>query len=590
MSFYNKFFLILKLVKNYRGLFIINMLVVFFGALFEGIGIGMLLPVMESIDTDAEESNNVFNKLAHFIFDFIGIEYSFINLITIFTILILSKYILFIIQQKLSRLLSATVVRDLRKQSSYNLLQVSLGYFHKKKIGDIISTVFNSTSNTGGVLENVIMLIRGIFFVFVYFLVAFFLSFQMTIFVITSVLFVYFFVVPRFGKGEHYGRKEKKIMDIILSNLQDKFSGIRVVKLFNAENKIHQEIKTQTSEYKDIQIKLMDNKLIAYILFEPVLFLMIIISIIFSTKILLIPISTLIVLMVIFVQIIPQLKIVNSNILVMNEMLPHYFKVQELISKNDKPYLVNGNLDIDNINSNIEIRNLSFSHDKKYTLDNINLNIPLKKTLAIIGASGSGKSTLVDLIARVYDPTLGEIIINSKSLKKYSINSWKNIIGVVDQDCYLFHESVIENIRYGNSSASKEDVINAAKLAYAHEFIMDLEDGYSTIIGNRGTRLSGGQRQRISLARALIRKPKLLILDEATSALDSAAENLIQKAINDLKNKITIIIVAHRLSTIRDADLIVVMSDGKIEEVGSHNKLIKSSSSYNNFVNLQKTK
>lgn len=592
MSFYNKFLITLKLVKNYKGLFLLNMLVVFVGAIFEGIGVGMLLPVLESIDNGSLATENIFNRLAEFILDKVGLEYEFINLISIFTILIISKYIFFVIQQKLSRLLSATVISDLRKKSSLNLFQVSLSYFHKQKIGDIISTVFNSTSNTGGVLENIIMMIRGTVFVCIYLVIAFFLSLEMTLIVIIGVFFVYFFVIPRFGKGELFGGQEKRIMDTILSNLQDKFSGMRVIKLFNAEKKIHKEIKQQVSDYKDIQIKLMNNKLIAFILFEPILFLMIIFSIIFSTKMLLMPLSTLVVLMVIFVQIIPQLKIVNNNILIMNEMLPHFFKVQDIISKENKSYLTLGDMNIDTIENNIEINNLSFSHNENdnLVLDSINLDLPLNKTIAIVGSSGSGKSTLVDLIARVYDPLSGEIRINGNNLKQYSINSWKKIIGVVDQDCYLFHDSILENIRYGNFSASRDEIIDAAKLAYAHDFIMELEDGYSTLIGNRGTRLSGGQRQRIALARALVRKPKLLILDEATSALDSESEDFIQKAINGLKNKITIIIIAHRLSTIKDANLIVVMNNGRVEEVGNHSKLIEFSGIYNNFVNLQKPK
>jgi ATP-binding cassette, subfamily B, bacterial MsbA len=592
MSFYNKFLITLKLVKNYKGLFLLNMLVVFVGAIFEGIGVGMLLPVLESIDNGSLATENIFNRLAEFILDKVGLEYEFINLISIFTILVISKYIFFVIQQKLSRLLSATVISDLRKQSSLNLFQVSLSYFHKQKIGDIISTVFNSTSNTGGVLENIIMMIRGAVFVCIYLVIAFFLSLEMTLIVIIGVFFVYFFVIPRFGKGELFGGQEKRIMDTILSNLQDKFSGMRVIKLFNAEKKIHKEIKQQVSDYKDIQIKLMNNKLIAFILFEPILFLMIIFSIIFSTKMLLMPLSTLVVLMVIFVQIIPQLKIVNNNILIMNEMLPHFFKVQDIISKENKSYLTLGDMNIDTIENNIEINNLSFSHNENdnLVLDSINLNLPLNKTIAIVGSSGSGKSTLVDLIARVYDPLSGEIRINGNNLKQYSINSWKKIIGVVDQDCYLFHDSILENIRYGNFSASRDEIIDAAKLAYAHDFIMELEDGYSTLIGNRGTRLSGGQRQRIALARALVREPKLLILDEATSALDSESEDFIQKAINGLKNKITIIIIAHRLSTIKDANLIVVMNNGRVEEVGNHSKLIEFSGIYNNFVNLQKPK
>ena len=206
-----------------------------------------------------------------------------------------------------------------------------------------------------------------------------------------------------------------------------------------------------------------------------------------------------------------------------------------------------------------------------------------------MGSSGSGKSTLVDLITRIYDPKEGEIRVDGNNLKDIDMASWKKIIGIVDQDCYLFHDSILNNIKYGKLTATDDEIVKAAKKAYAHDFIDELEDGYKTIIGNRGARLSGGQKQRIALARALVRNSKLLILDEATSSLDSKSESLIQKTMHHLKGTTTIILIAHRLSTIREADTIFFMDKGKIIERGSHDELIELNGYYNNYVRLQST-
>ena len=380
-------------------------------------------------------------------------------------------------------------------------------------------------------------------------------------------------------------------MDDILSYLHDKFAGLRVLKLFNLENSIFYEIEDKVTNYKNIQIKITDNKLIAYIFFEPFLFLLLVIAVITAFEVFQMPLSVLIVVLLIFVQIIPQFKVINSNVMMINELLPHYKKVLDIMGRDNKVYLPNGETNIDNINKCIEIKNLSFYFDVNdvKVLNNINLEIQANTTVAFVGSSGSGKSTLVDLITRIYDPKEGEIRVDGNNLKDIDMASWKKIIGIVDQDCYLFHDSILNNIKYGKLTATDDEIVKAAKKAYAHDFIDELEDGYKTIIGNRGARLSGGQKQRIALARALVRNSKLLILDEATSSLDSKSESLIQKTMHHLKGTTTIILIAHRLSTIREADTIFFMDKGKIIERGSHDELIELNGYYNNYVRLQST-
>lgn len=584
----NDFLTITNVVKKYRILFSINIVVVLIGACLEGIGVGFLVPVLESLDV-SRESDGFFTSFAKEIFAFLNIPYTFLSLILVFSSLILLKYIVLMVQQRLARILSSTVTRDLRCQCTENLLEVSIKYFYGRKLGEIISTIFNSTQNAGGTLEYLVMLVKGIVFSFTYLIVASVLSLELTVTMVVFILIAYFFVWPRFLKGKKYGQKEKSLMDRIHSELQDKFGGIKIVKQFGAENKMYQYVSNLAADYQKNAVKLMDNKIISYAFFEPFLFLLLVCAIIISVELLSMPLATLLVTLLIFTQIIPQFKTINSNLLMVNELIPHYSKVQDLITKNNKPYLLDGNNNITSINNEVKYERVSFAYDESdnYVLENVNITFPVNNVIALVGSSGGGKSTLVELLVRNQDPSIGKILVDGKDLKELKMHDWKSMIGIVDQDCYLFHESVIENIRYGNPLASKDEIINAAKQAYAHDFIENMENGYDTIIGHRGIRMSGGQRQRITLARALVREPKLLVLDEATSALDSESERLIQKSLNQLKGKITIIVIAHRLSTIKQADKIIFMESGKVIESGGHDELMALEGKYKYHVQLQ---
>ncbi|HON56146.1 MAG TPA: ATP-binding cassette domain-containing protein, partial [bacterium] len=257
------------------------------------------------------------------------------------------------------------------------------------------------------------------------------------------------------------------------------------------------------------------------------------------------------------------------------------------MSKEDKPYLIDGEIKIKEFNKNIIFQNVYFSYLKDVpVLKNINIEFEKGKNTAIIGATGSGKSTIVSLLLRFYDVNKGKIIIDDVDLKEIKIGSWLNLISYVPQDVFLFNVSIKENILFGRLDASDDEVIEAAKLANAHNFIMRLPNKYDTIIGERGVKLSGGQKQMIALARALVKKPQILILDEATSSLDNESEKLIQDSINKISKHITIIAIAHRLSTIINSDKIIVLDKGEIKEIGRHFDLLKLNGYYSKYYNL----
>jgi ABC-type multidrug transport system fused ATPase/permease subunit len=263
--------------------------------------------------------------------------------------------------------------------------------------------------------------------------------------------------------------------------------------------------------------------------------------------------------------------------------------VFDFLNRSDKPYLHNGTIPMGQLQTGIRFKNVSFRYDnaEQDVLQDLTFEIPKNKMTAIVGTSGAGKSSIVNLIARLYDCSSGEILIDNKNIKAYQIESWRQSMAVVSQDTFIFNESVLTNIRFAKLDATLEEVIEAAKLAQAHEFIEALPQQYDTLLGDRGVRLSGGQQRRITIARAIVVLPQLLIFDEATSDLDSETEQALQEAIGQFRGNRTMLVIAHRLSTIRDADNILVLEAGRIVEQGNHQVLIQNNRLYKRLVEKQ---
>jgi len=242
---------------------------------------------------------------------------------------------------------------------------------------------------------------------------------------------------------------------------------------------------------------------------------------------------------------------------------------------------------IKSFNTGIEFKNVSFAYDDKVVLSNINLVVPKGKTVALVGPSGGGKSTLMDLIPRFMEPQSGEILVDGKNIQTLTVNSLRSLMGIVNQESILFNDTIFNNIAFGKTDATLAEVEIAARIANAHNFILETENGYQTNIGDRGTKLSGGQRQRICIARAVLNNPPVMLLDEATSALDTESEKLVQDALNNLMKNRTSLIIAHRLSTIQNADIIIVLENGKIAEQGNHHQLISIDGLYRRLIDMQ---
>jgi hypothetical protein len=377
-----------------------------------------------------------------------------------------------------------------------------------------------------------------------------------------------------------------------MSQVEETLGGLRIIKAFCAEEKMNKRFDKVNSDYRNSVKKVAIRQQMAHPMSEFMGTVMIVVVLWFGGMLVLnydsISGSTFIYYLVILYSIINPLKEFSKagyaipKGLASMERIDKILKAEIAIKDPEKPVQING------FNHQIEFKNVSFKYNEQWVLRHINLVIPKGKTVALVGQSGSGKSTLVDLIPRYYDVQEGEILIDGINIKDLGINSLRELMGNVNQEAILFNDSFRNNIAFGVEDASLEQIEEAAKIANAHEFIMQSEQQYDTNIGDRGSRLSGGQRQRVSIARAILKNPPILILDEATSALDTESERLVQDALERLMKSRTTIAIAHRLSTIRHADEICVLHQGEIVEQGTHEELLNKNGYYKRLNDMQK--
>lgn len=472
------------------------------------------------------------------------------------------------------------VVRDIRNNVYYKILALPLGYFSEERKGDIISRMSQDVQEIEiSVIRSIEMLLRDPILIIVYLYALFAISSNLTIFVLI-LLPLSGLIIGRIGKSlRATSLKGQQKLGLIMSLVEEALSGLRIIKAFNAEKKINQRFESANNSYTGLLLRVFQREQLASPLSEFLGISVLVIVLWYGGKMALegtgtITPSGLIAYLAIFSQIINPSKSITTAYFTMLKGLASADRVDQLLEATNNIIEKENVINKKDFNKSIEYKNVSFRYDKDTVLEDINLKIEKGKTIALVGRSGSGKSTFVDLLPRFMDVLGGELLIDDINIKDLKLYDLRQLMGIVSQQSILFNDTFFNNIAFGIENAREEDVIAAAKVANAHDFIMESPLGYQTNIGEGGGKLSGGQKQRISIARAVLKNPPILILDEATSALDTESEKLVQDAIIKLMQNRTSIVIAHRLSTVKHADLIVVIENGKIVEQGKHDELV----------------
>jgi len=486
------------------------------------------------------------------------------------------------------------IVRELRNMIFKKVLVLPLGYFSEERKGDIMSRMAQDVQEIEiSVVRSLEMVFRDPILIVTYLAALFYMSPQLSLFVLV-LLPVSGFIIGRIGKTlRSTSLQGQKKLGLIMSVFEETLGGLRIVKAFNAEKKMQDRFESTNNLYTRLQEKIFRRQQLASPISEFLGILVMVIVLWYGGAMVLganstLSSSILITYLVVFSQIINPAKSVTTAYYNILKGLASSDRVDQIldaeISIKEKAEPVH----IADFKSNIEYRNVNFQYEKDPVLMDINFRIEKGKAIALVGRSGSGKSTIVDLIPRFIDTTSGEVLIDGVNVREFSLHDLRKLMGIVSQQSILFNDTFFNNIAFGMNDAKEEDVIAAAKVANAHDFIMETLNGYYTNVGEGGSKMSGGQRQRISIARAVLKNPPILILDEATSALDTESERLVQEAILNLMKNRTSIVIAHRLSTIMHSDLIIVLDEGRIVEVGKHEELLDiEGGAYRNLHKLQ---
>lgn len=484
-------------------------------------------------------------------------------------------------------------IKDLRAAVYNKILVLPLSFYSKQKKGDIIARITTDLQEIEVSIMNYLdVFIKSPITIIAYFAYMLGVSWELTLFVL-CVLPIGGIVIGKIGKSLKKDSKEGMTrLSNMIANIEETISGLRIIKAFNAIDYTNEKFEEQNYGYSKL-LKFVHRK---RDLSSPMSELLsaVVISIVlwFGSTLILsgsasITAANFIAYIVVFSQIIPPAKSFSHGFYNLQKGMASAERVFEILDADEVIHQKDNAKNITEFKDSIKYNNVVFRYGKDDVLKNINLTIEKGKMVALVGESGGGKSTMVDLLPRFYDVCEGSITIDGNDIRDYKIDDLRSLMGIVSQESILFNDTVHNNIAFGMHNATREEVIEAAKVANAHEFIMNLENGYDTYIGDRGMNLSGGQRQRLSIARAVLKNPPILILDEATSSLDTESEKLVQDALAKIMSNRTSVVIAHRLSTIQDADDIVVLAKGHIVEQGKHEELIAKNGVYKRLTDLQ---
>jgi len=600
-----KLFTILKYIKNYKKFVFFHIISTFFSVIFNIFSLTLVIPFLQILFGGDDKlihqqpafalnikslTENLYYYISQIIINY-GKEYALVFICILVLVSVFLKNVFLYLAQYFVAPVRSGVMRDLRRDLYERVIQLPLLYFSEKRKGDIISRMTNDVQEIEwAVMSSITIIFREPLTILFSLGIMIFMSYQLSIFVFI-LLPLAGLIIGRVGKSlKRTSVKGQIKIGQLTSLIEETLSGIRIIKAFCAHAFCNDRFRKANDSYMQIFTRMTRKRDLSSPLSEFLSIAVVCIVIWFGGRLVLkgsIGAEMFIAYIVIFSQIIAPAKSFstgyyniqkgNASIDRINAILNEEIKITE------KPNAIS----VSSFNDKIEFKNVHFSYDSEPVLNNINLIVEKGKTIAVVGSSGAGKSTMIDLLPRFYDIIAGDILLDGISIKDYVIPDLRNLMGIVTQESILFNDTIANNIAFGYTNIPREQIIEAAKVANAHNFIMESKEGYDFVIGDRGTRLSGGQKQRITIARAVLKNPPILLLDEATSSLDTESEQLVQEALSNLMKNRTTIVIAHRLSTIQHADEIVVLQKGEIIERGKHLQLIEKNGVYRKLYEMQ---
>ena len=576
-------------------------------AIFSATYLGLLMPMLDILfqqnvektvvhPGDLEWSADYFRTWFDYHFTTIAQTYGAVNTLLYVCLTIVGFVFLSNIFRYMERMVASRVkvdiVKNMRVDIFRNVSQLHIGFFNDQRKGDLISRFTNDVGEVENTVINGFKAIKEPITLIIYITMLFLISVELTLFTLIVLPVTGSLISIIIKQLKRKAAQSQQTMGRIVNILDEAFSGMRVISAFNARNFLFRKIETETSYHRKVNLSIARRNELASPLSEFLGVIVVAFILFYGGQSVMsgdgLTPSAFLTFLTFYASMLQPAKNFSNGITSLQKGVVSAERIFVIIDTQSAIQNKPDAIPLKEFKNSIEFTDVSFAYDREDVLKQINLKIEKGKTVALVGPSGGGKSTLADLIPRFYDPTEGNVLLDGIPLADYEIESLRKQMGVVTQEAILFNDTVLNNIAFGMDNINEADVINAAKIAHAHEFIVQMEDGYQTTIGERGSKLSGGQRQRLSIARAVLKNPPILILDEATSALDSESERLVQDALDKLMQNRTSIIIAHRLSTIQHADEIIVIHQGQIVERGRHDALIESKGLYKKFIDVQK--
>lgn len=602
----NKFNRVLAYVKPYWGSVTMNIVFVVLSTIFSLFSFSMIVPFLnllfnpDNLITVKPEfslsSDALLETMNYYISAIIIAKGQKMALLFICAMLVFAFFLRNLTTYMASYYMASVRVnsiKDMRAAVYNKILVLPLSFYSRQKKGDIMARITTDLQEIEVSIMNYLdVFIKSPITIVAYFAYMLGVSWELTLFVL-CVLPIGGIVIGKIGKSLKKDSKEGQTrLANIIANIEETISGLRIIKAFNAIDYTNEKFEEQNEGYSKLLKSVHRKRDLSSPMSELLSAVVISIVLWFGSTLILsgsasITAANFIAYIIVFSQIIPPAKSFSHGFYNLQKGMASAERVFEILDADEVIFEKDNAKHIAEFKDSIKYNNVVFRYGKDDVLKNINLNIEKGKMIALVGESGGGKSTMVDLLPRFYDVCEGSITIDGTDIRDYKINDLRALMGIVSQESILFNDTVHNNIAFGIKNATREDVIEAAKVANAHDFIMQLENGYDTYIGDRGMNLSGGQRQRLSIARAVLKNPPILILDEATSSLDTESEKLVQDALSKIMSNRTSVVIAHRLSTIQNADDIVVLAKGHIVEQGKHDELIAKNGVYKRLTDLQ---